>query len=434
MILVNKFKINLLLTLLLISTLLGNALFNIFSIIFTIILLYEIFKNDDLHFFNQKWLRFVFVFYLILLMSTILSEYRSEIFFKNLTFFRFFLLALSVQYCLQKYQNMRLFLYIITGITFFISFDSFVQYFFGTNLFGNNLVQENIARIRLTSIFGDEEIVGSYLIKFLSLGTIGCFLLFRNNKIITYFYFILISFIILISQERMAFLLLLLSISLILIFYLWKKKLYEVFAITIVLFISLILIFNFDKSLKARYLSIFTNSSGFAEVKYDESNKPINTIESVSEIKKVKLSFRDSIWGAHYITAFEIFKNNILIGSGPRSFRYECNKTEYENLDIHYVNKRCSTHPHNFFLEILSETGFIGFCYFIFLLIFFYINQLKFFIYKRNIVHLFGLMAIFVNLWPIASSGSIYASFNGLIIWITIGFILSFSKENPKSL
>jgi len=434
MIVIDKFKANFLLAFLLISSLLGSGIFNVFSLIFTITLLYEMFKNNDLNYLSQKWLKFLLIFYIILIISTLLSEYRSEIFLKNLAFFRFFLLALSVQYCLQKFKNTHLFLYIITGITFFISFDSFIQYFFGTNLFGNNLIQENIARIRLTSIFGDEEIVGSYLIKFLSLGTIGCLMLFKNNKIITYFYFILISFIILISQERMAFLLLLLSISLILIFYLWDKKIKEFFFIIIISLFSIILIFNFDESLKARYLSIFTNSSGFAKVTYDQNNNPINVIESVSEIKKVKLSFKDSIWGAHYLTAFEIFKNNLLIGSGPRSFRYECGEKKYENLDIHYIDKRCSTHPHNFFLEILSETGLIGFCYFLFLLAYFYISQFRFFLQKKNFNHVFGLMAIFVNLWPIASSGSIYASFNGLVIWITIGYVLSFSENNSKSL
>ena len=101
---------------------------------------------------------------------------------KNLPLFRFFLLALCIQYCLQKQKNIRLFLITITGITLFLTFDALIQYFFGTNLFGNNLSQENIARVRITSIFGDEEIVGSFLIKFIFFGCIGSYLLFNEKN------------------------------------------------------------------------------------------------------------------------------------------------------------------------------------------------------------------------------------------------------------
>ena len=33
------------------------------------------------------------------------------------------------------------------------------------------------------------------------------------------------------------------------------------------------------------------------------------------------------------------------------------------------VDKRCSTHPHNIYLEIISETGTIGILFFIYFLI-----------------------------------------------------------------
>ena len=71
----------------------------------------------------------------------------------------------------------------------------------------------------------------------------------------------------------------------------------------------------------------------------DEENMPINTVRSLSEIKISKIKFEDSMWGAHYLTALQIFKNNFYLGSGPRSFRYECSKKKYENLDINYIKK-----------------------------------------------------------------------------------------------
>ena len=136
------------------------------------------------------------------------------------------------------------------------------------------------------------------------------------------------------------------------------------------------------------------------------------------------------MWGAHYLTALQIFKNNFFLGSGQRSFRYECSKKKYENLDIIYIKRRCSSHPHNYYLEILSEIGILGFVSFSTILILFYFRQFKFYLKKKNLKHLCGLLSLFVNLWPIASTGSIYSSFNGTILWITVGYILSFSYKN----
>ncbi len=430
MITTSNLKINLLLVFLLISTLLGIAVMNIMSFIFSITILFLIIKNNDFKYFKQNWLWLLILFYFVILLSTLLSEYRNDLLLKNLGLIRFFILALCVQYCLKKYQNEKLFLYTIVIITLFLAIDSLVQYLFGVNLFGNSIVGDHVTRRRLTSIFGNEQIVGSFLIKFIGLGLIGSFLLSNKNKLIALMYYAFISFIILVSQERMAFILLLFQLFLIFSFLLWQKKFKQTFSIILISFILSIIIFNSDTSLKYRYYSIFTNSSGIAAVDYDDDNKPINLIKSLRDIKNVTIKFEDSLWGAHYLTALQIFKNNFFLGSGPRSFRYECSKKKYENLNINYIKKRCSTHPHNYYLEILSEIGILGFLFFSFILISFYFRESKYYLQKRNLKHLCGLLSIFVNLWPIASTGSIYSSFNGTILWITIGYIISFSNKN----
>ena len=418
-----------LLIILLLSSLVGNAIFNLISVIFITKIFYEIFKNKDTKYFNQTWFKLAIILFIIFVTSSLMSEYSNLILLKNLTLIRFMFIALCVQYCLQKYNAINSFLYTILFMTIFVSFDALIQYFFGVNLFGNNLNTDSISRTRLTGIFGDEEIVGGFLIKFICLGVAGIIIFFKNNKKIIYSYYSIVGLTILLSQERMAFILMSFLTFIILIYFLWKKKFKS---IIIILFISLTTIpafFNFDESLKKRYLSTFTSGSGLAKVTFDDSNKPINFIENFSDLNDIDISFKDSMWGAHYMTAFEIFKENVLFGSGTRSFRYECNKEKYGNLDSHYIKKRCSTHPHNYYLEILSETGIVGFLYLLFLLCIFFYYEYKFYSNTKDITHLFGVLSIFINLWPLASTGSIYASFNGLVIWISIGYVLSFSNN-----
>ena len=95
------------------------------------------------------------------------------------------------------------------------------------------------------------------------------------------------------------------------------------------------------------------------------------------EINKIsKSSFKDKVIDKFYTvfdnsghlplmtTALNIWSQNKVIGTGPGSFRHECNLEKYK-LTLKYKSNSCSTHPHNYYLEILSELGFLGILFFI---------------------------------------------------------------------
>ena len=64
-----------------------------------------------------------------------------------------------------------------------------------------------------------------------------------------------------------------------------------------------------------------------------------------------------------YLTAINMFKDKPILGVGIKMFRERCDDVEYS-----YGNYGCTTHPHNSYLQLLSETGFLGsLFYFIFL-------------------------------------------------------------------
>ena len=70
----------------------------------------------------------------------------------------------------------------------------------------------------------------------------------------------------------------------------------------------------------------------------------------------------------HYLSAIEMFKDNKLLGIGPKNFRKFCKDEKY------FLNEfSCSTHPHNYYIQLLSETGIIGFGLFLSIYVSFFI-------------------------------------------------------------
>ena len=66
---------------------------------------------------------------------------------------------------------------------------------------------------------------------------------------------------------------------------------------------------------------------------------------------------QNNIYFKLYDSAFEVFKNNKLLGVGNKNYRVEtCNEVKSKE-NIKYF---CTTHPHQIYFEFLSEHGLVG--------------------------------------------------------------------------
>ena len=74
----------------------------------------------------------------------------------------------------------------------------------------------------------------------------------------------------------------------------------------------------------------------------------------------------------HYITGYKMYLDNKILGVGVKNFRNFCSDERYEVSKL-----SCSSHPHNTYIQVLSETGIIGFLFLITLLIYFCKYMLK---------------------------------------------------------
>ena len=385
-----------------IATVIGTAVLNISIIIFDVLFLifYFLNKNKIIFNFNTKILLVILLFLVLNVFFSKNIESSIYGFFGILKSFIFiiggcFLFKLDEKFFL-KFSKFVFIIFI------FVSADTLIQYLFGTDIFGYEVWGAHGGR--LTGPFGDELVVGSFLSKILFISII--FILINYNNKIYDLIFLLISItIIFLTNERSAALMTLLS-SLIYIFYRFKSIKMKILYFTSIFLIIMGLLAI--PNLKDKYITSTLGQLGIKESKWFKHE-----------------SFLDSHWGAHYLTSLSIFKNYPIFGSGLKTFRFECQKDEYSNINSEAAYARCSTHPHNFYLEILSDTGLMGIFFFISLIFFILKNIIKKLISKKTILSPAIFSLFFLFFWPIKTTGSIFSSWNGYFYILALIVIIS---------
>ena len=431
----NLSNVNIFLILIFNIYLLGLVLGPIFVNLFLFILFYiylKNFKHNTIFLINNfsviTKLQIVFIIYILL--NSLFSGHDINLFYKSLFYFRFFLLAFVIsQFLNLKLETLKYVILSILIFSIFLGIDIFYQFLTGYDFFGlkagictypdgeQNFNVKNCERF--SGFFGEELIAGSFLSTYGIMAIYLFFTKFDNFKFKNYLLIIILFIIIsatLLSGERNAIL------TLMIIFFinvLFNKKIQKFF---LFLLFSIILIFSI----------LFSTVDN---IKYRYFEWPINHLNKApgNIITKVL----STSWGTHYITSYDIFLDNKLFGSGFKSFRIECQKDKYnyealnKKYNLENTSNGCSTHPHNLYLEILSELGLVGFVIFLLLIYFIVFRPLiKDFRLIKNegeIILLFSIILTF--LFPLRPTGSFSASTYATNLWFFIGIYLYFIKN-----
>ena len=393
-----------------------------------IILIYIFFKKKNYLFKEIKTeIIFMVIFYLIILTSLLLTEYFKNSFLASFFYFRYLLLSLSIYYLLKKYDFfIKIILYSLIFTMLIVLIDAFVQYFYGSNLFGYDspkLYDTDLLSIKyVTGFFNEEKKLGSYLVRFLPLVLAVVFWhnKKRNNLLIISLILIIGSVIFLTSERTALFIFFIISIAHFLIF---KNKFKFMF-----LLILTFMLLHFTNPLFSKKFVDFTITQiqGNAGNELDRNNsKPILRFYSTEH---ENLGY----------TAIKIFEENFLFGSGVKTFYHECHnlkKNKLKELDPTKRGNRllCSTHPHSTYLQLLSDIGIFGFGLSLCLLYCVILIYFKHFIkicknIEINISYYFVNLGVFISIFPLIPSGNIFNNWISLILFYTIGFWL-FLKE-----
>ena len=386
-------------------------------------------KNNLKKYFNNYFFKIFIIFCLILILSSLLSNNTLISLKTSLFYFRFGIFSLCFWYLLDESPNLVKYLFLSIIICFSsLIVDGYIQYFFGENIFGIKLYNE----YRVSSFFGSELILGSYLARFFPL-LFGIFIYLdqdKKNKLNLFFItiiFILSEGLIFLSGERLALFFMNLS-AIFIIIMLKQYKLYRLWTYLLSLLLIIILMNVFPHAKKRVIDQTLNDFRGT----YKQNNNFDNNLDN-------NLYIFSKPHTHMYVTAYNMFLDNKMFGVGPRQFRNKC-----QNYSVGEYS--CETHPHNTYLELLSEAGIFAFfvvsgvfC----LLCFISIKHilLKFIRGKKSLISDFEVClfsCVLISLWPFSPSGSFFNNWMSIVYYFPIGLLLwqraKLKKYNKNSI
>ena len=141
--------------------------------------------------------------------------------------------------------------------------------------------------------------------------------------------------------------------------------------------------------------------------------------------EKRDIFFDNNVYINLYKSGINVFKKNSIFGVGTKNYRIAtCDGNKSYNEDYY-----CSTHPHQIYIEFLSEHGILGsiICFLVlFCLIF--IN-LKNIIYSKNYIQIGAFVYILTNFIPFIPSGSFFSDFNITFFMINLSIMYAVSNK-----
>ena len=376
--------------------------------------LFYVFKNKEFYFFYNKPLIIFFIFCIYcILLSVFIAEDMMLSFESSLFYFRIGVFSCFIWYLIDKDKSILTYFYYALVLCFSaLVIDGYIQYFTGVNLTGFK-----ISGIRVSSFFGDELIMGSYLSRLFPL-LFALFLIKKKQKYEIYsigLLFILVDVLIFISGERSAFFFL--NLSTVFIIILIKE--YQKFRlVTFIIAIICIVILSL-------------NSSKLNERMFKGPAEDMGLVKSSKEAV-IFSPQHDSL----IRTAYNMFKDQPIFGHGPKMFRVICKDEKYATGIT-----PCMTHPHNFYIQLLAETGIIGFLFLFSALVYVIytaLRQFKSIILKEkrplSDYQICLLAGILITVWPLTTNGNFFNNWLMIAYSLPAGFYLQsiYSKKIIK--
>ena len=346
--------------------------------------------NNEYHFLKTQWVSCTLIFWTIALISALLSSEVQYSAGEAVIWIRFPIYAAACAFWLSGRRELLSAMLLSTGSAMVLMcFILLVEF----SIFG-------FSNGRLGWPYGD-YVTGNYLAKASMPAFCVLIVVFLNKRgwIATICasvicFTLIMSFL---TGERMNFLLRLGALLLILVVFSSQKK--QGFLFVAILFSLIALVAFPSEGIIHRYFLDF-----FAQL-------PIHS---------------DSPYLRVWMGGVEAFLSKPLIGIGPDNYRLLCSEISGASLHVD-----CHTHPHNFFVQILAETGFVGLLAGVAMMLAIILHCWSASGSADN--PYFGPVAFVVPLvffFPIQSTADFFGQWNNVFMWSALGLALSVQKTS----
>ena len=395
-------------------------------------------KNKNFIWVQEPWIKISFLIYIWFIFISFFSYNQEIAFTRAFGWIRFIIFITALKYLYLADNIWRKRLLTISLLAIGIIIVSMLSQLFAL-LQNIENIKFGYGYFRLLGPFDTVNKSAIMLSLFFFPATFG--LLYDYEKVLKkkYYFFILFFLItftcIFFSGHRSSSFIFIISSFLFLI-YLFKEE--KKFFFKLIKPISLILV-----------LITFISSSQFNRI--------------VKSSFEVLINYKKTSYWAGSETGLKMFKEHPITGVGLKNFHIACeypsfisdehkkyNQTPWwgvtrerikeSNLEYSGIDKgnydikppTCYTHVHNFYISLLAESGLLGFSMFLVLIFkiskYFYQNS-KFL--KRTVAP--GIIIVLIPLiTPMLPVTNFFSNWNAIMIWLLIGWALSYSKNQTK--
>ncbi|MHB0992076.1 MAG: O-antigen ligase family protein [Burkholderiales bacterium] len=373
----------------------GNAAAEIILALVVILFSVHTIKNRDFAWLKQDWVIALLALWAYGCFRSFFTDNPGKTFIDSFPWIRFILFAVALESWIlihEKWRNLLLNFGIIAIA--WLAGDAIFQYLHGTDVFGRAIASPH----RLTASYS-KPIVG-IMIAWTFMPFLFGRLVKKQNWVALGFAALTLTAVLL-SGERMAFIFSMLSIVLVTLFIPYFRK------------TGLIAIFIFVIAMV-----------GLMAMKPNLYDRQVKS--TISVIRNLP----DSPYGVIWHSAFDIVRDHPVFGIGMGNFRLICPDSRYGPDDpVGHGYSRCASHPHNIYLEWLTEGGIIalfGFITAMFLVMRRLFRNVG--VNRHNYLFLALTITYTVRLWPVASSTSFFHGWSAIPFWLVMGWALAYCR------
>ena len=339
-----------------------------------------------------------------MLFNSIISLDYSLGIHRNAGFVRFIIFFLTINYVFSKVSEKKILIFWLLVLTI-VLLDCFIELTFGTNSLGYGEEYRN----RVVSFFKDEPIVASYFNGFILI----CFGFLLNNfkdfntlqKIIYSILILLFLVCILLTGERSNAIKIFIGFFILCFLIDFINIKIKLTVTTILIFVVTVVVYN-SSYLQNRY-------GGQLFTQLVDNDLRSNFI-------------KNNIYFNHHTSGIQVFKTKPLFGVGNKNYR----KATCENFQKDKNSKLiCSTHPHQIYIEFLSEHGIFGTIILLSLIFYLMFKNLKIILISRNYIQIGALTYMIISLIPLLPSGSFFNDFNLTLFFINLSVLYAVNKK-----